>query len=460
VREAEKRLRELKRLWLLKKQAEKTVIPEDPIKACEQKLGFKPTKYQRQLARFFQKNQFVAARWCRQSGKSHMIAALLLLYALTHPNSYIGVVGPSWRQTKLIIRRINSFLRKLPRGLYQKPQRTIVRLRNGSIIEAFPNNPETIRGPTLQVVYCDEMNFIANDEELYDAILFTLSTTNGKFICSSTPWTTDSVFYKIFNSEAYKDFKRIHITWRDAVEPNGPLKKGILKKIRRQFQGDPWRWRREMEAEWAEDESVWLPQALITSCIDQALEYYDFGDQANGDFFMGVDLGKWRDYSVVAVVMRDKEQLKLVHIKRFALRTAYASVIGYVKTMCDRWNYVQKVSVDMTGVGDYIVEDMKNAGIRQVEGIKFTLPTKEKLATNLKQRMIDGIFKVPYVPVRSIRDVDLMTELNVEHFELRKTGGIAFSHPEGAHDDVFWAIALALHSARGGEAPSRLVRAY
>lgn len=460
MREVEKRLRELKRLWLQKKQAEKTVIPEDPIKACEQKLGFKPTKYQRQLARFFQKNQFVAARWCRQSGKSHMIAALLLLYALTHPNSYIGVVGPSWRQTKLIIRRINSFLRKLPRGLYQKPQRTIVRLRNGSIIEAFPNNPETIRGPTLQVVYCDEMNFIANDEELYDAILFTLSTTNGKFICSSTPWTTDSVFYKIFNSEAYKDFKRIHVTWRDAVEPNGPLKKGILKKIRRQFQGDPWRWRREMEAEWSEDESVWLPQALITSCIDQALEYYDFEDQANGEFFMGVDLGKWRDYSVVAVVMRDKEQLKLVHIKRFALRTAYASVIGYVKTMCDRWNYVQKVSVDMTGVGDYIVEDMKNAGIRQVEGIKFTLPTKEKLATNLKQRMIDGIFKVPYVPVRSIRDVDLMAELNVERFELRKTGGIAFSHPEGTHDDVFWAIALALHSARGGEAPSRLVRAY
>jgi len=172
-----------------------------------------------------------------------------------------------------------------------------------------------------------------------------------------------------------------------------------------------------MEAEWAEDESVWLPQALITSCIDQALDYYDFDDQAKGEFFMGVDLGKWRDYSVVVVIMRDKEQLKLVHIKRFALRTSYASVIGYIKTLCDRWKHVQKVTVDMTGVGEYIVEDMKNAGIRQVEGVKFTLPTKEKMATNLKQRMIDGTFKVPYVPVRSTRDVDLMAELNVERFE-------------------------------------------
>ncbi len=460
MKETEKKLRQLRQLWLEKKQAEAERIPENPINFCEKKLEFEPTSYQCKLAQFFSKSQFVAARWCRQSGKSHMIAALLLHYALKNEASYVAVVGPSWRQTKLIIRRINAFLSRLPKGLYQKPQRTIVRLSNGSIIEAFPNNPETIRGPTLNIVYCDEMNFIANDEEMYDAILFTLSTTNGKFVCSSTPWTTDSIFYKIFNDEAYKDFRRSHVSWRDAVEPNGPLKKGILKKIRRQFQGDPWRWRREMEAEWAEDENVWLPQALITSCIDHTLEYFDFVDQAKGEFFVGVDLGKWRDYSVVAVVLRDKEQLKLVHLKRFALRTAYASVIGYVKTLCDRWKYVRKVSADMTGVGDYIVEDMENAGIRQVEGVKFTFPTKEALATNLKQRMIDGVFKVPYVPVRSTRDVDLMAELNVERFELRKTGGIAFSHPEGTHDDVFWAIALALHSARGGEAPSRLVKAY
>jgi hypothetical protein len=64
--------------------------------------------------------------------------------------------------------------------------------------------------------------------------------------------------------------------------------------------------------------------------------------------------------------------------------------------------------------------------------------------------MLDGVFKIPYVPVRySSRDVDLMVELNVERFELRKTGSIVFSHPEGSHDDVFWSIALALHAARG-----------
>ncbi|MEM3551824.1 MAG: terminase family protein, partial [Candidatus Bathyarchaeia archaeon] len=133
-------------------------IPEDPVVFMHEFLGFTPTEYQLDLIDKFQKNQFVAARWCRQSGKSHTIAALLLHYALTHPNTSIGIVGPSWRQTKLVIRRINQFLRKISKGYYYKPQHTIVRLKNGSVIEAFPNNPETIRGPTLHLVYADELN--------------------------------------------------------------------------------------------------------------------------------------------------------------------------------------------------------------------------------------------------------------------------------------------------------------
>jgi len=433
----------------LKKEAlrkQKFKFPEDPAVFCEKILGFKPTKYQLEAVKLFLNSQFLAIRWCRQSGKSHIVSALLLWHALTHPGSYIGVVGPSWRQTKLIIRKINSFLRKLPKAAYYKPQRTIVRLSNGSIIEAFPNNPDTIRGPTLDNVYADEFNFIANDEEMYDAILFTLGTTNGKFVCSSTPWSTDSVFYRIWNDPACKDFAKSHVTWKDAVEPKGPLKKQILAKIRRQLEGNPWRWKREMMAEWAEDESVWLPQSLITSCIDHQLEYVSFEELARGSFYAGLDLGKHQDYSVLTVVKLEGITAKLVHLKRFALRTAYAAVIGYVKTLCDRWHSIEHVFVDMTGVGDYIVEDMKNAGIRQTKGIKFTQPIKEELATYLKQLMVQGKLKIPYDP-------ELIAELHVERFELTKDGRIKFSHPENTHDDCFWSLALAVHAVREGEKP-------
>ena len=130
--------------------------------------------YQKEFADIFENNQFTAARWCRQSGKTQTISALLLKYAVTHPNAAIGIVGPSWRQTKRIIARIAVFAHKLPPGIVFKPQKTRINFVNGSSIEAFPNNPETIRGPTLDVVYADEFNFVANDQDLYDAILYTL----------------------------------------------------------------------------------------------------------------------------------------------------------------------------------------------------------------------------------------------------------------------------------------------
>jgi len=74
------------------------------------------------------------------------------------------------------------------------------------------------------------------------------------------------------DNDTYEDVSRHHVTWEDALEPKGPLKKPILEKIRRQLQADPWRWQREMEAEFAEDEDAWMPMSLIKRCIDQNIE--------------------------------------------------------------------------------------------------------------------------------------------------------------------------------------------
>jgi phage FluMu gp28-like protein len=449
----EKKIQKLEQQFEQKLQAKHVRFQENPIDFFEQTLNFTPTEYQKQLTKFFMENQFVAARWCRQSGKSHTIAALLLFYALTRPGTSIGVVGPSFRQAKLIIRKITGFLRYLPEGSYLKPRRTVLYFSNGSIIECFPNNPDTIRGPTLHLVYWDEMNFTANDEELYDAILFTLGTTNGKFVCSSTPWSTDHVFYRIFNHKDYSDFATSHITWKEALEPNGSLKQQILEKIRKQLKGDPWRWHREMEAEWAEDESRYFPQELITKCVNGNLNYSQFEDHIAGRFCVGVDLGKKRDHSAVAVVqLLDREQVRLIHLHRFTLGTPYASVIGYVKALTDRYRTVEAIYVDQTGIGEYVTEDMSTV-VANTRGVILTAQRKEMVLSHLQQLMQTEKLAMPY-------DSQLIAEIHCEKYELTKDGHLTFSHPEGTHDDRLWALALACVSTRKAEAPSRLVRAW
>jgi phage FluMu gp28-like protein len=200
-----------------------------------------------------------------------------------------------------------------------------------------------------------------------------------------------------------------------------------------------------MEAEWAEDEDVWLAQSLIVSCIDSSLLPYDFLSQPPlGEFYIGVDFGKERDYSIVVVLEKLGHVLRVVHVHRFLLHTEYSSVIGYVKSLQDRWNVASSVYADVTGVGNYIVEDMIRSGIQGVTGIAFTIQSKEEMANILREKMRAGEVKIPYVPARKLGDIDLTAELNVEKYELMKTGHLGFSHPEGTHDDVFWSIALAV----------------
>ncbi len=332
-------------------------LSTDPAVFFEQVLDFKPYLYQKEFIDLFESNHFTAARWCRQSGKTQTVSALLLKYAVTHPNAAIGIVGPSWRQTKRIIARIAAFARKLPADIVFKPQKTQIHFANGSSIEAFPNNPETIRGPTLDVVYADEFNFVANDQDLYDAILYTLATTNGKFVCSSTPWHTDSVFYKIFTHKNFSEFKTSHVTFEKALSPNGPLKPDFIQKIKTQMGDDTARWQREMLADWVEDDNVWLTQSLIASCIgtektcNEELYAFDPDVSKKGDFFAGLDLAQTRDYTVFSVVERQNESIYLRHLKIFKQPTMYANVLGYIKALQDRWGGFERIRVDFTREG-------------------------------------------------------------------------------------------------------------
>jgi len=256
----------------------KAIADEGIMPFCEKALGFTPTDYQAKF--LLDTKQFEAQCWCRQSGKDYSASSKLFWFAVENKGGQYAVVGPSLRQSKLVIRKINNFIQnRLPKDIPypeilvgRKTLRTKVALVNGAVIEAYPCNPDTIRGPTLNGILATEFNFVKDDEEMYDAILFTLGTTNGFLIANSTPWSRDHIFYKMMKDKDFEDFGRHPVNWQQALEPKGPLKKNVLEKIKKQLAADPWRWQREMEAEWSEDESCWLPQALIGHCQDSMLE--------------------------------------------------------------------------------------------------------------------------------------------------------------------------------------------
>ena len=135
-----------------------------------------------------------------------------------------------------------------------------------------------------------------------------------------------------------------------------------------------------------DEASAWLTWDLITSA-----EHADAGVPAlyqGGDCYIGVDIGRRHDFFVIWVdekvgdVYWTREVIKLKNASFAEQDAALDRVFDYYK--------VRRACIDQTGIGEKPVEDAKiRHGNYKVEGILFTGPVKQHLATIIKQQFED-----------------------------------------------------------------------
>ena len=464
----EKRIEDLERE--VERLEGKTVLPKDPVKFFRQFLRLKPYSYQAKFLR--DRSPLKVLRWCRRAGKTTVMSGDDIHFAATHSNSTILIIMPKYQQIKEIYFQgeggLHEHLARMKEEdfeyIIKEQLQTIIRFRNGSRILAEVPEPFTIRGHGPRKISIDEMGFIRKDQDLWLSALLPMTLTRIVYInVASTPWNKDSIYWKMCFDKAFKMFSgnvheqkrpRYLRTWKDVLYPKGPLKKRQVKIMRQQYAGQPWRWKREMECAFVDDEIAFLPSSLIIKCQNEELEFVDFEEAITGEFYIGWDLGRERDPGAIAVIDLRDDVCCLVHCKSFKLGTPYITQMAYIKSLCDRWRYVNAVYYDHTGTKG-IDEEIERAGFPGLEGVDFTKPKKHGMAMTLKQLMMtprkadEGLapqdarrrFGLPY-------DQDVQAELNVVQWEqTRGSEFYTFSHPEGSHDDRFWAIALAVIAA-------------
>lgn len=421
---------------------------EDPAFFARWLLKLKPTSYQARFLRDPSKR--IVLRWCRQSGKTLSLAVKALWFALFHPGSTVLLVSPSLRQSLHLKEKLSTLLRRLPDDarwlLVEKELRNTVHLWGGSRIVALPSNPETLRGYTAHLIEVDEAGFLPEPEKLFYGTLYPMLTaTDGLLIVSSTPWSSRDLFYRLCQPDS--GFSQHVVTWREALA-EGVASQAFLEEARRSL--PPEVFQREYECMFLEDVNVLLPRDLLARCVNPELDYIPLEEAPQGEFYAGLDLGKHRDYSVLAVVERRDERLSLVHLHVFPLETPYGQVIGYVKALTERWR-VASILVDATGVGEYVAEELAET-LPNLEPVKFTQKVKAEMALTVRHALASGKVALPYDP-------KLLNELNVERFEIMKDGGFKLFHPEGTHDDVFWAFSLAVYGALKGSGSAEVYAA-
>jgi phage terminase large subunit-like protein len=416
-------------------------LTEEPTLFAELLLDFKPFPYQQQLLN--DQSERIVACMGRQTGKTTTIATKAIHYAYTHPKTTTLIVSPSLRQSMIMFDKILNFTQSNPilRKSVKRKTHTLIQLSTGSQIIALPCSEHMLRGYTANLAICDEASFIP--ESIITEIIFPMiSTTKGSTILLSTPWDKNHFFYKAFLNPAYSAHK-IPSTENPLIPAE------FLEEMKQTMTQEAYM--REYLAEFTEAASSYFQQELIRKCIEKAqqlnLEPYVNLEQTilKGEYFAGVDLGKLQDFSTLVIVQKTPDHLKIVYTHQFPLQMPYSEVINALMRADEKFQF-KKLLADQTGIGEPILESMQDQGLTSAEGEKFTQESKTELLTYLKLLMEQNQIAIPY-------NKNLCQQINDQQYGYGKNWALSFSHPPNTHDDLLWALALAVYASKNVVSP-------
>lgn len=172
---------------------------------------FKPFRWQKKVLKSFKETAFdpKAKRGHvliapRQSGKTTLIAAYALWYALFHNDRNVCLMARKWAQANEIMLRVKEIFRKLPEYMRldtKLDRKEIMQFTNNSRIFSCSANSAMLHGRTIDLFVIDEAAYIDDSdfEELMMCILpVMMSRKDAQTIFLSTPQKKETTFYKIY----------------------------------------------------------------------------------------------------------------------------------------------------------------------------------------------------------------------------------------------------------------------
>ncbi|MGE4504049.1 MAG: terminase family protein [Desulfovibrionaceae bacterium] len=187
----------------------------------------------------------------------------------------------------------------------------------------------------------------------------------------------------------------------------------------------------------ADDDAAFLEYDLIASCeYDERVDWRLCG---SGRLYMGVDIGRKKDLTVLWVMEELGDVLYTRHVECLQnMRKSEQEAI-----LWPWFELADRVCIDCTGLGIGWTDDAQDKfGTYRVEGVTFTPKSKEAMAYPVRGRFEDKRLRIPY-------DREVRADLRSVTKQTTSAGNIRFTAertPDG-HADRFWALALAIHAA-------------
>ncbi len=311
-----------------------------------------------------------------------------------------------------------------------------LRLPGGVKVIGLPANPQTARGFSGDL-FLDEFAMHADDREIWAAMFPTLLRGDGELDVASTPKGIKNTFARLRDNS---EFGHSTVTLPDAVARGLDVD---VDQLRRSM-GDEQLFRQEFLCEFIDESTAFLTHAQISACEDLGLDRNTPVSELAAekeDLFVGVDIGRRHDLTVVWVLARRGESLvtrSVIELRGETFR-AQSERIAEVLSLRN----VRKCCVDAGGLGMQLAETaQEDFGRHKVECVTFTASLKTELASRLRIAVEDRAIRIP-------ADEAIRNDWHSLERRVSPSGRIVLdaSRREGHHADRFWAAALAVYAA-------------
>lgn len=451
---------------------EKYMFIQHPTKG---KIAFEAYDFQKDLIETYWKHRNTIAMIPRQSGKTTTAAGFLLWYASFNPDVTVLIAANKFKAANEIMQRVKYAYEELPNHIRPgvvEYNVTSIRFDNGSRIIATTTTPDSGRGLSISLLYCDEFAFVKPRMavEFWSAMAPTLAT-GGKCIITSTPASDEDMFAQIWTMAA-------PATDEEGNEIPGGIGKNEFKRFSAHYSQVPGRteewatkerakigddkFRREYECEFAGEEST-----LISSLALQALKgidpLYKTGDvrwydriTADRTYLVSLDpsAGVGKDHSCIEVFsLPDMMQVaewssnktsipNQVRLLQTVINTIYAEIKKqgfkgepeiYYTLENNSWGEAALLSVSDIGEenfnGQFLHEPRKPGITRLRKGLNTNARSKATACAKLKSLVESHKLKV-------------QSKLLTKQLKFFVSKGDSFAAKQGEHDDCVMSTIL------------------
>ena len=334
----------------------------------------------------------------------------------------------------------------------------VLRFDNGLRAHSLSSNPDAQAGKRGDRIL-DEFALHPDPRKLY-SIAYPGITWGGQLEIFSTHRGSHNFFNQLLQEVKHKGnpkgFSLHSVTLQDVLD------QGFLYKLQSKLPKDDER--QEMdEAEYfnfmragcadeesfqqefmcvpADDAGAFLTYDEIAACEYKAGEEWEKDLDDCGDLFVGVDVGRKHDLTVIWIF----EKVAGVYFTRQIIELKnekFAHQEDVLYQVIERTN-VKRVCIDSTGLGSQFAERAKDRFGYKVEAVHFTAQVKSDLAFPFRAAFEDKALRIP-------SRNEIRADLRAIKKETTASGNIRFTADRGTngHSDRFWAGALAIHAGQ------------